>query len=86
MEANGVAPSNWEVVETITTAPVSMVNYYNGIHWTVDQPLPNGNHISRYCKPSVIAENGLPMASAFGLRQGEKYLSGNPFGGLEHRC
>ena len=37
LEANGVVPSGWEVVETITTVPVSMVNYNNGIHWTVDQ-------------------------------------------------
>lgn len=36
LEANGIVPSSWEVVETITTAPVSMVNYNNGIHWTVD--------------------------------------------------
>ena len=43
----------------------------------MDQSLPNDDHISRYCKPSAIAENGLPMASAFGLRQGENYLSVN---------
>lgn len=43
----------------------------------LDQSLPKDDHISRYCKPSVIAQNGLPMASAFGLRQGEEYLSVN---------
>lgn len=43
----------------------------------LDQSLPKDDHISRYCKPSVMADNGLPMASAFGLRQGEEYLSVN---------
>ena len=43
----------------------------------LDQLLPEDDHISRYCKPSAIAESGLPLASAFGLRQGEEYLSVN---------
>ena len=40
-------------------------------------PVPDDGHISRYCKPSVIDDNGLPMTSAFELRKGEGYLSTN---------
>ena len=43
----------------------------------MNQPLPNEDHISRYCKPSSIDERGIPMSAAFGLRQGEDYLSVN---------
>ena len=39
--------------------------------------LPDGDHVSRYCKPSAVAQNGLPMAAAFELRPGEDYLSVN---------
>ena len=44
-----------------------------------DQPLPEDDHISRYCKPSAVDESGLPMANAFSLRQGENHLSVNWF-------
>ncbi len=32
-----IAPSDWVVTEAVTTPPVSMVRYDNGIQWTVDQ-------------------------------------------------
>lgn len=35
------------------------------------------HHVSRYCKPSAIGDDGLPLASAFELRDGEDYLSVN---------
>jgi len=35
------------------------------------------DHISRYCRPSPIGEDGLPLATAFELRDGEDYLSMN---------
>lgn len=39
--------------------------------------LPDDNHLSRYCKPSAIGRDGLPLAAAFELRSGEDYLSVN---------
>ena len=44
-------------------------------------PLPDDDHVARYCKPSSIDEHGMPMASAFQLRSGEQHLSVN---WLEH--
>lgn len=35
------------------------------------------HHVSRYCKPSAVHRDGTPMARAFSLRRGEKYLSLN---------
>ena len=35
--SNGIVPKDWEVVEAITTPPVSIVRYSNGIQWNVDQ-------------------------------------------------
>lgn len=43
----------------------------------MNQSLPDGDHISRYCKPTTIDESGLPLAAAFELRQGEEHLSVN---------
>ena len=40
-------------------------------------PLPDVDHLARYCKPSTIDESGQPMASAFAIRHGEDYLSVN---------
>ena len=40
-------------------------------------PLPNHDHVARYCKPSSVDEHGMPMASAFQLRSGEQHLSVN---------
>ena len=40
-------------------------------------PLPDDDHVARYCKPSSVDEQGMPMASAFQLRSGEQYLSVN---------
>ena len=37
-------------------------------------PLPDGHHVSRYCRPSVV-ENGWPKPDAFRLRPGEDHLS-----------
>ena len=42
----------------------------------VNTPLPDEDHVSRYCNPSTV-EGGLPMASAFIPRRGEEYLSVN---------
>ena len=44
-------------------------------------PLPDDDHVARYCKPSSVDEQGMPMASAFQLRSGEQHLSVN---WLEH--
>ena len=43
-------------------------------------PLPDQDHISRYCRPSTI-DQGLPQPGAFMPRPGEDYLSVN---WLEH--
>ena len=40
-------------------------------------PLPDDDHTARYCKPTVIDDNGVPLTSAFELRNGENYLSTN---------
>ena len=42
-----------------------------------DAPLPDGDHVSRYCKPSAVDERGLPLTAAFLPKQGEEYLSVN---------
>lgn len=47
----------------------------------MNEPLPDRDHVSRYCKPSAVGERGQPMASAFAIRSGEGYLSVN---WLEH--
>ncbi len=39
--------------------------------------LPDTDHVSRYCKPSAVDEDGLPTEQAFSLRQGEDHLSVN---------
>ena len=40
--------------------------------------LPDGDHVARYCKPSAVGQDGLPMPAAFELRpQMEDYLSVN---------
>lgn len=39
--------------------------------------LPEDDHVSRYCKPTSVDRQGLPMAAAFRLRQDEAYLSVN---------
>lgn len=44
-------------------------------------PLPDEDHVARYCKPSSVDEQGMPLASAFQLRSGEQHLSVN---WLEH--
>lgn len=43
--------------------------------------LPDNDHVARYCKPSAVDEQGMPMVGAFKLRAGEPYLSVN---WLEH--
>ena len=35
--SRGIVPADWSVGETLTTPPVSVVKYTNGIAWTVDQ-------------------------------------------------
>lgn len=35
--SRGIVPAEWTVAETLTTPPVSVVKYTNGITWTVDQ-------------------------------------------------
>ena len=39
--------------------------------------LSDGDHVSRYCKPSSVGADGLPLTSAFRLKPGEDYLSVN---------
>ena len=39
--------------------------------------LPDEAHISRYCRPSAVGQDGLPLAAAFQLKEGEDYLSVN---------
>ena len=40
-------------------------------------PLPDDDHVARYCKPSSVGAHGLPLASAFRLRASENSLSVN---------
>ena len=40
-------------------------------------PLPDSDHVARYCKPSSVDESGRPMTSAFAMRSGEAQLSVN---------
>lgn len=40
-------------------------------------PLPDADHVARYCKPSTVDERGRPLATAFALRNGEDHLSVN---------
>ncbi len=40
-------------------------------------PLPDDDHVSRYCKPSSVGSSGVPLASAFRLRASESSLSVN---------
>ena len=35
--SRGIVPADWSVAETLTTPPMSVVKYTNGIAWTVDQ-------------------------------------------------
>lgn len=46
-----------------------------------DAALPDNDHVARYCKPSAVDEQGMPMVGAFQRRSGEPYLSVN---WLEH--
>ena len=39
--------------------------------------LPDDHHLSRYCKPSALGKDGLPLAAAFILRKDETCLSVN---------
>ena len=32
-----IVPADWNVAETLTTPPISVVKYDNGVEWTVDQ-------------------------------------------------
>ncbi len=41
------------------------------------RPLPDEDHVARYCKPSSVDTQGRPMASAFALREGEDHFSAN---------
>jgi len=40
------------------------------------QPVPDSDHVARYCKPTTIDEGEI-QATAFMLREGEAYLSVN---------
>ena len=44
---------------------------------TIGEALPDEHHLSRYCRPSAVGQNGLPMAAAFELKAGEDHLSVN---------
>ena len=39
--------------------------------------LPDADHLSRYCRPTAVGRDRLPMAAAFELRPGEDHLSVN---------
>ena len=40
--------------------------------------LPDGDHVARYCKPSAVGQDGIPLPAAFELRpKKEDYLSVN---------
>ena len=39
--------------------------------------LDDHDHVPRYCKPSTVGRDGLPMAAAFRPRRDEDYLSVN---------
>ncbi len=39
--------------------------------------LPDEAHLSRYCRPTAVGLDGLPLAAAFQLKAGEDYLSVN---------
>ena len=41
------------------------------------QDIGENHHVLRYCKPSSIGEDGLPLSTAFELRDREDYLSVN---------
>lgn len=41
-----------------------------------DDPIPDEDHISRYCSPARV-EDGVPLAAAFRMRPTERYLSVN---------
>ncbi len=43
----------------------------------MNEPLPDRDHVARYCKPSTVDERGHPSASAFWIRAGENHLSVN---------
>ena len=43
----------------------------------MNEPLPDRDHVARYCKPSTVDERGHPLASAFWIRAGENHLSVN---------
>ena len=50
-------------------------------------PLPNQDHVARYCKPSAIGTDGLPKVAAFELRERDSSLSVNwieYFGRVRH--
>ena len=40
-------------------------------------PLPDQDHVARYCKPSSIGTDGLPKVAAFELRERDSSLSVN---------
>lgn len=41
-------------------------------------PVPaDGDHLSRYCKPTAVGRDGLPTTAAFEMRENEEYLSVN---------
>lgn len=41
------------------------------------KPLPDEAHVSRYCRPGAVGQDGLPLVAAFQLKGGEDYLSVN---------
>lgn len=40
-------------------------------------PLPDDDHVVRYCRPAQVSSHGLPLPEAFELRTDEAYLSVN---------
>jgi hypothetical protein len=42
-----------------------------------EKPLPDPDHISRYCKPKTLSEDGRPSRTSFMLKSSESFLSVN---------
>ncbi|MBW1982515.1 MAG: hypothetical protein JRJ12_14985 [Deltaproteobacteria bacterium] len=41
------------------------------------RPLPDQDHVARYCKPKTLGEDGRPSRTSFMLKAAENYLSVN---------
>ena len=78
LEQNGIVPKDWEVDEAMTTPPLSLVTYRQGIVWNLDQTT------------LTVTENCDPDQSEFHVhRQASEYvktLPHVPYQGLGLNC